>query len=1059
MERWVSMELAGHNGIAANCHFPFPNAFLQDLFKVFIPNLPDPSPWDPDIMLFSIMKLLPTCLDQPAFKNIKAYLKQDPNQLKLYQLSDRIADLFDQYLVFRPELVFGWEKNDIPADPIQAWQATLWQKLVEFNGGEHRARLREKILYRIKTGSVDVSTLPQRVSIFGTSYLPPFHLETFAALSKVIPINFFLLNPCKEYWTDIVSEKEHQRIRRKYPGTHDIAADLHIEEGNPLLASMGRLGRDFFQLLGNFDIDFHEVFDESTAGSMLAYIQSDILTLSNRGPGGSDGQIGTSAVFSDPARVQIEEGDNSIQVHSCHSPMREVEVLHDNLLACFEQDSNLLPKDIIVMTPDIEKYAPYIDAVFGAPSNDGHRIPYGIADQTIRQESRLTDAFLRLLDLKDSRFTTTQILRLLEFESIKQTFALTQTDVQILERWVADTCIRWGRDVSDRQELDLPRFSENTWSYGLNRLLLGYAMPGYQRDIVAGILPYDDIEGHDASILGNLAEFLERIFRCVQIMEHPKTLRQWKAALGLILEQFFLQDEDTERDRQILRKIFDELAQRQTQTGWDEKLDFDVIRAYLDHRLDQNSFGSGFMSRGVTFCALLPMRSIPFKVMCLMGLNADAFPRDVQPLSFDMMARNAKIGDRSRRNDDKYLFLESIMSARQRIYISYLGQSIQDNSRIPPSVLVSELLDVIEAGFYLSQKNIREHVVTDHRLQAFSRSYFKGEPKLFSYSEENMLASNQQLYRREPRLFIPAALDISAAELEEWKTTDIDTLCWFFTHPTRFLLEKRLGLFFGSRESLTEDRENFELSALQRYAIEQNLIDSRLNGMALEDFQPIQRGLGQLPPGSVGDFLYDEMSMGAENFVRQIENQATAKIEVPLDFEYEISDFLIRGRLTDIYAPGYIHMRYAKRKAKDLLKLWITHLIFCEVKPETLPADSFLICKDKTQKFDRPSHPRKILQELLDLFRQGLTEPIHFFPETSLVYVQRIQSEKNTRQSAQVGAKSKWEGDDYGYNPGEGNDPYYRLCFENTNPIDEVFEDIAKRVYEPLLAHLSDVVI
>jgi exodeoxyribonuclease V gamma subunit len=388
-----------------------------------------------------------------------------------------------------------------------------------------------------------------------------------------------------------------------------------------------------------------------------------------------------------------------------------------------------------------------------------------------------------------------------------------------------------------------------------------------------------------------------------------------------------------------------------------------------------------------------------------------------------------------------------------------VGQSIQDNSRIPPSVLVSELLDVVETGFYLPQKRIRDHVITDHHLQAFSPSYFQGKSELFSYSEENMLASNQGSYGRESGAFIPEKLDMSAVELEEWKTIDIDTFCLFFSNPVRFLLEKRLGIFFGSRASMAQDRENFELSALQKYAIEQNLINSRLSGMALEDFRPIQRGLGQLPPGSVGDYLYDEMSLGADSFVGRIENYTHEKNEVPLDFDYEICGFILRGRLSDIYEPGYIYMRYAKRKAKDLLKLWIYHLIYCEVKPENLPGDSFLICKDKTQKFSRPSSPQKTLEALLDLFRQGLTKPVHFFPETSLEYVQQSQNEKITRQSALARAKFNWVGDEYKYKHGESEDPYYQRCFENMDPIDEAFEEIAKRVYEPLLTHLTDIVI
>ena len=613
MERWISMELAKHNGVWANCRFPFPNAFLQDLFKRLIPDLPEPSPWDPNIMSFAVMKLLPTCLDQPGFENISAYLYDDANHLKLYQLCDKIADLFDQYLVFRPDLVFSWEANSLPDDQIQSWQAQLWRKLVEMIGPMHRARLRKKVFDRLEEGFDEITCLPERVSVFGLSYLPLFHLETFAALSNYIPINFFQLNPCKEYWTDIVSERQQQQIRKKYPDADDIAAELHFEEGNRLLASMGNLGKDFFRLLGSYDVEFHDLFDESPCHHMLSQIQSDVLNLKNRGPADPHIQSGISSTSSPEEPLPLIEGDTSIQVHSCHSPMREIEVLYDHLLAFFEEDPGLLPKDIIVMAPNIEMYAPYIHAVFDTQAYDSRRIPFSIADQPARKESRLIDGFLSLLDLKDSRLTATQILRLLEYPSIKQAFEFSDNDVQIFERWVRDTQIRWGRDVKDRLKLDLPGFSENTWSNGIKRLLLGYAMPGYQRDMFEGVLPYDNIEGSDISILGNGVEFLDRVFRCVKILEHPKTLNRWKDALHFILEQFFLSDEETERDMQTLRQLIDELADRQNQTDLDVKLDFDVIRAYLCSRLDENSFGTGFMSTGVTFAPCCPCAAFPSK--------------------------------------------------------------------------------------------------------------------------------------------------------------------------------------------------------------------------------------------------------------------------------------------------------------------------------------------------------------------------------------------------------------------------------------------------------------
>jgi exodeoxyribonuclease V gamma subunit len=618
------------------------------------------------------------------------------------------------------------------------------------------------------------------------------------------------------------------------------------------------------------------------------------------------------------------------------------------------------------------------------------------------------------------------------------------------------TRIRWGRDVQDRLKFGLPRFSENTWRSGIERLLLGYAMPGYQREMFEGILPYDDIEGEDVYVLGKFVEFSERIFRCVNVLEQSKTLNRWKNALHDILEQFFATEEEDEREIQTLRALFDDLADRQKQSGFNQKVDLEIIRTYLANRLGSKSFRSGFMSRGVTFCAMLPMRSIPFKIICLVGLNTDTFPRDDQPLSFDLIARNSRIGDRSRRNDDKYLFLESIISVRKKLYLSYIGQSIQDNSRMPPSVLVSELLDTIEESFYPVGKNIHEQVMIDHSLQAFSEVYFQGDSKRFSYSIEDMLASTQRQSKMEsaPR-FITQKLDLTADEEQDWESIDVETLCRFFSNPAKFLLERRLGIFLAAQAATPEDREMIELTTLDKFEIAQNLFRSRQSGMDLEDFRPIQQALGQLPPAHMGDALYNEMSLDADRFFNRIEAYVQTKISDPLDVDDEISGFRLNGRLTDIYDHGNIHLRYANRRASDLLRLWIHHLIYCRLKPENLPSDSLLISKNGALKISYTPKSREILESLLQLFRQGLSQPLHFFPESSLEYIQRVQKNPENPQQALNFANKKWLGSEY--HRGESADAYYQLCFKNLDPMDRSFEEIAKRIYLPILAQCKEI--
>ena len=454
------------------------------------------------------------------------------------------------------------------------------------------------------------------------------------------------------------------------------------------------------------------------------------------------------------------------------------------------------------------------------------------------------------------------------------------------------------------------------------------------------------------------------------------------------------------------------------------------------------------------------MRSIPFKVICLVGMNNDAFPRDDQPLNFDLIAKYPKTGDRSRRNDDKYLFLESIISARRKLYISYVGQSVQDNSRIPPSVLVSELLDCIENSFESPDNYILEQIVTVHRLQPFSPAYFQGGDGLFSYSLENLLACTGAGQKRLPRPFISQALPMSDQETQEWQQLDLDSLCLFFSHPTKFFLQRRLGIALEDAVPLSDERENFNLNPLERYLIEQNLLKGCFSGVALADFETVQKAMGQLPHGNVGDYEYRKMSIAVEAFFEKIEGFVGAECQNPIDVDIEIADFHLRGRISNLSEAGYVQIRYARRRARDLLKTWIYHLVCCHAAPTGWGRTGFLICKDSTVQIEPVPDSQEIIEDLLDLFRKGLMRPIHFFPDASFEYAEHVLKKTTSRHAALNKAERKWRGSPFaGYARGESDDPYYDLCFRHSDPLDEVFEDVAVRVFSPLLAHCREMIL
>lgn len=1031
MERWISMELAARHGIAANIEFPFPNHFVLRVFGGLIPDLHEDSPFDPSVMTWEVMELLPRFISHPGFEPLKDYFGEGPSDLKRYQLASRIADLFDQYLLFRPEMIKAWEENK-----EHHWQAVLFREIAKGKPRIHRAALLETFLKVIQTPQAQLKNLPARMSVFGISALPPFHLRVLGEISRIIEVNLFLMNPCRQYWADIVTGREALRVFGRKKKEESRPEDLHLERGNSLLASMGMLGRDFFDLVADLGGEERDLFVEPCGETLLTHIQSDILNLIDRGRNSKE-------------KALLSERDRSIQVMACHSPMREVEVLQDFLLGLFSEDPDLLPKEILVMTPDIKTYAPFIQAVFSIPTQDPRFIPFSIADRGVREESLFLDTFLLLLDLEGSRFGASQILGLLDAPQIQKKFSLDPADLELIRRWVKETNIRWGIDGASRKELDLPEFPENTWRTGLDRMILGYALPDRGGEMFQGLLPYGKIEGSETEVLGNFLGFMERLFSFSRELKNPRTLGEWSEFLLLHLEAFFQTGEEGEREIQVTRRAIQDLAHKELRSGFSGKVGIGVIKAHLRSSLDREGFGFGFLSGGVTFCAMLPMRSIPFKVIALIGMNDDAYPRQGQALGFDLMAQKPRPGDRSRRNDDRYLFLETILSARHKLYISYIGQSIQDNSLRPPSVLVSELLDYIAQGFQMEGEDILDHVVTRHHLQAFHPEYFRGQGKLTSYSMENFEAAARSRREREPRKpFIAQGISPPSSE---WKRVEVSELGRFFANPARFLLNRRLKLFLEDEPVMGDDREPLDLQGLERYRVEQELVTWGLEKRDLEDCLALMRASGQLPHGSPGESFFYQVCEEVRDFIGKVSPYMEGHCLRPRPVDIHIGDFRLTGRIDNIYPGGLLHFRFAEARPRDRLSLWIHHLILNRLEPAGYPFPSRLILKDLSCELPPLQESEKYLRQLLEIYWQGLIRPLPFFPRASFAYAQSFNKYKDAERARRAAGRT-WETD---HGRGEAEDPYFQLCFKDGDPLGEEFQSLAIRIFDPILQHME----
>ena len=1031
MERWLRMELAVRHGISANLDFPFPNAFLKRIYSEIIRDHPFDDEYEKESMVWRVMDILPECMREPEFRDIKHYLDRCATDVSLYQLSKYITTCFDQYLVFRPDMIIRWEQGH-----GRHWQAILWRRLTGLGQPIHKARARDILLRAIEAGRKPGSGVPKRVSIFGISSLPPYHIEIMVAISRFIDVHFFVMNPCKEYWFDIVTERKLDSVIRESGADYKLPGRLHLEIGNALLASMGRVGRDFLSLLLDLDTEEHTYFEDPEAETMLTTIQSDILNLRE-----SASELGRP--------VEVREGDSSISVHSCHSPLREMEVLYDKLLDIFNKNPDIAPKDVVVMAPDIRQYAPFIEAVFGKRPGGPKTIPYSIADRGYSNSGQLVPALFHLFDFVNSRFTVSAVLSFLDREPVKRRFALSDKDLMTIRKWANDVRIHWGIDEAMKKELGLPPTKQNTWKAGIERLLLGFALPGQDKTLFKEILPYDHVEGEDALLLGKFVSFLRKITQAASLFATPAPVETWCERLVDVVEQMFCPGETTQSEYQTLLDIIADLRFAARKAGFKAEISFRVVKAHLETKIDEAGLAGGFLSKGVTFCSILPMRSIPFKVVCLIGMNHDAYPRRSMELAFDLMAARPRRGDRSRRNDDRYLFLEAILSARQYLIITYVGQSKTDNTTIPPSALVSELLDYIERNFVWKGGELKDRIFTKHRLWAFNSSYFEPKSTLFTYFDENLESARLCVKPKEGlRSFFKEDLPILPEDVEE---ISIDNLEGFLTNPAKFLLQKRLKIRFRFDSPLPPDQEPALLKGLEAYNLDQRLLKAKLSGVSLEGLYPVLKAEGLLPHGNVGAVEYERRSMEIDKFSNLIQGLIGDSRAHWMDVDVKVNGHRLWGRVGEIYERGLIHYRFGELRAQDYLRLWLYHLLINAIAESTTTLQSFLCGKDSQWRYKAVENAEEHLGRLIDLYVEGLKRPIKFFPESSFLFA--IKLAKNGQSAAQAlqSAKRVWEGSRY--NRGEKEDDYFRLCFGDQDPLDGEFAEIAIEVFFPLLAH------
>lgn len=844
--QWLQMALAadaqhGGSGIAAALDVQLPARFLWDSYRGVLGReaVPETSPLDKQPLTWRLMRLLPMLLEQPAFAPLKRFLEDDVDCRKRYQLAERLADLFDQYQVYRADWLNDWaegrdriglaRQGHQPLGVEELWQPALWRAVLQGVGAERLSDSRAGIHPRFVEHLLQVAErppgLPRRVIVFGISSLPAQTLEALAVIGRFSQVLLGVLNPCQYHWGDIVADQDllrHQYKRQQRRPGMPATLDEQIvhQHAHPLLAAWGKQGRDYINLLdqhderGVYESRFAtisggrvDLFEEPEGATLLEQLQRDILELSPL----AESRARWPALGS--------RADESIRFHIAHSPQREVEILHDQLLAAFDADPSLKPRDIIVMVPDVNTYAPHIQAVFGQHATDAARyIPYTLADQGQRGQEPLLIALEHLLRLPDSRLPVSEVLDLLDVPALRSRFGLMETDLPTLHRWIEGAGIRWGLDQRRRESLGLPAgLDANSWRFGLRRMLLGYATG--QGSAWADIEPYDEVGGLDAALIGPLSSLLQALDEYEQQLAKPASPAVWGERLRGLLEAFF--NAESDRDQLLLAQLQEGLAnwlELCESVALDEPLPLNVVaEAWLDG-IGQTQLSQRFLAGAVNVCTLMPMRAIPFKRICLLGMNDGDYPRAQPPLDFDLMGRDYRPGDRSRREDDRYLLLEALLSTRDSLYISWIGRSIRDNSERPPSVLIGQLRDHLSSGWRREDgADLLESLTTEHPLQPFSRAYFSGDdPALFSYAGDWRALHDLPL-----QLQVDAPLPAMTLE----NAIELPALQRFLRNPVEHFFATRLKVWLQEQDTVTEDDEPFALDGLQRHQLSQWLLE------------------------------------------------------------------------------------------------------------------------------------------------------------------------------------------------------------------------------------------
>jgi exodeoxyribonuclease V gamma subunit len=996
-ERWLAQELSLRHRVCANVDFPPPGRLVRDAIAAACDVDPDTDPWRAERSAWPLLEVVEASLEEAWLAPLKRYLGEphdDVRRARRFGIVRHLAGLFDRYALHRPDMVRGWADGE-----DDQWQAELWRRL--------RARIGEpgpaERLERATAVLRETGPPAQRLSLFGLTRLPQTHLRVLEALAAGRDVHLFLLHPSPALW---------ETLRGRPPVIRRADDETALVAKNPLLASWGRDSRELQLVLAATEHTDHYHPVEHKAHTQLSALQQ--------------------AVRTDTTPPKAPK-DGSLEIHACHGRARQVEVLRDAVLHALDEDPTLQARDVIVMCPDIEAFAPLIQATFGTTEPADLRVR--LADRSLRQTNPVLGVVAALLDLSAARITASEVLDLADREPLRRRFGLSDDDLARLQEWIAASGTRWGLDAEHRAPWRVDGTDSGTWRFGLDRVLAGVTMTEDERRLLHGILPLDDVDSVSISLAGSFAELLARLETTVETFTIARSAAEWAQALGAAADAFTRTGAREAWQRAELDGILADLAEHGGESS--EQLELAEVRRMLADRLRGRPTRANFRTGHLTACTLVPMRSVPHRVVCLLGLDDGVFPRKAPRDGDDLTLKDPHMGERDPRAEDRQLLLDALLAAKDKLIITYAGHDERTNAVRPPAVPIGELRDLLEDG----------HVV-EHPLQPFDpRNFHLPAPRSFDTAT---LAGAQAL--RRPRIQPPPFLNAQLAPLEE-SLIELDDLVRFAEHPVRSFLRRRIGLELRDFTEEVDDGLPIEFDGLQKYGIGDRLLRARLAGVATEAARDAELRGGQLPPGALGRPLVDDAVPIVEQLLEAAGEGETRAVDVSVELG---GGRTLRGTVPGVCVTTLRTVTFATLAARHRIDAWVRLLALCADDPEagyharTIGKRGKGITTKEIGPLDDPLTP---LRELVALYDRGMRAPLPMAPKTSAAYVEAGAPAALKQWETQFGpGGDRWER--------EAVEPEYQQVFGGVIAYAELeakpgFGEVAHALWDPIVERES----